>query len=129
MNSTKSQELRLLAAAAIQMVRHHVRWKSGKDAQHLEKRIRRGHLPSGTSLDQYNRLIQKILTEPESNVYHYPFGQADYFSVTNEIDGRSWLVLISAKGIMETAFPPDDLQDYIVQSKYVFLGKLKELIP
>jgi hypothetical protein len=45
------------------------------------------------------------------------------------IDGIPWLVLISAKGIMETAFPPDDRQDYIAQSKYVFLGKLKELIP
>jgi hypothetical protein len=55
-------------------------------------------------------------------------GQADYFSTTNEIEGRPWLVLISAKGFMETAFPPDDMQDYIVQSKYVFLGKLKELI-
>ncbi len=129
MDANRLHELRLLAAAAIQMVRHHVRWKSGKDVEHLKKRISRGHLPLGTSLDQYNQIIQKILTEPESNIYHYPFGQADYFSVTNEIDGRPWLVLISAKGIMETAFPPDDLQDYIVQSKYVFLGKLKELIP
>jgi hypothetical protein len=129
MNANRSQELRLLAAAAVQMVRHHVRWKPGKDVQHLDKRIRRGHLQPGTGLDQYNQLIQKVLTAPESNVYHYPFGQADYFSVTNEIEGKPWLVLISAKGIMETAFPPDDMQDYIVQSKYVFLGKLKELIP
>jgi hypothetical protein len=128
MAANRSQELRLLAAAAIQMVRHHVRWKPGKDVQHLEKRIRRGHLPPGAGLDQYNKLIQEILTDPESNVYHYPFGQADYFSTTNEIEGRPWLVLISAKGFMETAFPPDDMQDYIVQSKYVFLGKLKELI-
>jgi len=129
MDANRSQELRLLAAAAIRMVGHHVRWKPGKDIQHLEKRIRRGHLAQGTSLAQYNQLIQKVLNEPESNVYHYPFGQDDYFSVTNEIDAKPWLVLVSAKGIMETAFPPDDLQDYIVQSKYVFLGKLKELLP
>jgi hypothetical protein len=128
MGVNRSKELRLLAAAAIQMVCHHVRWKPGKDVQHLEKRIRRGHLPPGTELDQYNQLIQKILTDPESNVYHYPFGQADYFSITTEIEERAWLVLISAKGFMETAFPPDDMQDYLVQSKYVFLGKVKELI-
>jgi hypothetical protein len=40
MNENRSPELRLLAAA-IQMVRQHVRWKPGKDVQHLEKRIRR----------------------------------------------------------------------------------------
>lgn len=127
MDENKIQELRLLAAAAIRMVRHQVRWKPGKDVQHLEKRIGRDHLAPGASLDQYNQLIQKILSEPESDVYHYSFGQTDYFSVTNEINGKPWLVLVSAKGIMETAFPPDDLHDYIVQSKYFFLGKLKEL--
>jgi len=129
MNENRIQELRLLAAAAIRMVRHHVRWKPGKDVQHLEKRIGRDHLAPGTSLDQYNQLIQKILSEPESNVYHYPFGQADYFSITNETGEKPWLVLISAKGIMETAFPPDDLRNYIMQSKYIFLGKLKDLLP
>lgn len=129
MNANRVEELRLLAAAAIRMVRHHVRWKPGKDVQHLEKRIRRDHLAPGTSLDQYNQLIQRILADPESDVYHYPFGQADYFSVISEINGKQWLVLVSAKGVMETAFPPDDLRDYIVQSKYFFLGKLKELLP
>lgn len=129
MNEPKLHELRLLAAAAIQMVSQHVRWKSGKDVQHLEKRIRRGHLQPATSLALYNQLIQKILSEPESDVYHYPFGQTDYFSIVSEVEGQPWLVLISAKGMMETAFPPDDLQDYIVRSKYVFLGKLKELLP
>lgn len=128
MNKDRTWELRLLAAAAIRMVRHHVRWKPDKDVQHLEKRISRGHLTPGTTLDQYNQLIQTILSEPESNVYHYPFGQADYFSITNETGEKPWLALISAKGIMETAFPPDDLRDYILQSKYVFLGKLKELL-
>lgn len=39
MDENKIQELRLLAAAAIRMVRHQVRWKPGKDVQHLEKRI------------------------------------------------------------------------------------------
>ncbi|MCG3121225.1 MAG: hypothetical protein ALAOOOJD_04225 [bacterium] len=129
MNTNSVQELQSLAVAAIRMVRHHVRWKPDKDVEHLDKRIRRGHLPPGAGLDQYNQLIQKILTDPESNIYHYPFGQADYFSITSAIEGQPWLVLISAKGFMETAFPPDDMQDYIVQSKYVFLGKLKELIP
>jgi len=129
MKTGKKNELRSLAVAAAQMVRQRVRWKQGKDGEHLEKRISRGHLPPDATIDEYNQLIQRILQEAESNVYHYRFGRTDYFAVTSEIDGTSWLVLISAKGIMETAFPPDDMDDYIVQSKYVFLGKLKELTP
>jgi hypothetical protein len=127
MKADRENELRPLAAAAIQMVRQRIRWKAGKDTQHLEKRIDRGHLPPGTTINDYNQIIPRILNEPEGNVYQYPFGQTDYFAVTGEIDGTSWLVLISAKGIMETAFPPDDLQDYLIQNNYVFLGKLKEL--
>lgn len=34
-----------------------IRWKAGKAASHLTKRIRLGHLPVGTSLDEYNAVI------------------------------------------------------------------------
>ncbi len=128
MASNNLQDLKLLAAAAIRMVRHQPRWKPGKDLAHLEKRIRRGHFSPGTSMVQYNQLIQNILNEHDSEVYHYAFGQADYFSITHEIENRPWLVLISAKGMMETAFPPEDLQEYISKNKYVLLGKLKEIV-
>ncbi|NUO80274.1 hypothetical protein HUU05_09380 [candidate division KSB1 bacterium] len=77
---------------------------------------------------QYNQLIQKILNEPSSEVYHYAFGQADYFSITHAVESRPWLVLINAKGMMETALPPDDLQEYISKNKHVLLGKLQEIV-
>ncbi len=127
MNSPDS--IRPLAAAAILMLRAHVRWKSGKALQHLEKRIRVGHLPAGTLLDEYNQIISDILRHPESAVYHYPFNADDYFGVVGNDREIPWLIILSATGIMETAFPPDDLINYLQRRNFIYLGKMREMIP
>lgn len=126
---TSQDDLRPLAVAAILMLRSRLRWKPGKDIQHLEKRIRVGHLQVGTTLDEYNRIISEILRQPDSAVYHYPFNGDDYFGVVGKADEIPWLIILSATGIMETAFPPKDLLNYLQRRNFVYLGKISEMIP
>lgn len=122
-------DLRPLAIAAILVLRSRVRWKPGKDIQHLEKRIRVGHLQVGTTLDEYNRIISKILRQSDSAVYHYSFNGDDYFGVVGKADEILWLIILSATGMMETAFPPKDLLNYLQRRNFVYLGKMSEMIP
>jgi len=126
---TNQEDLRPLAVAAILMLRSRVRWKPGKDTQHVEKRIRVGHLQAGTTLEEYNRIISDILRQPDSSVYHYPFNGADYFGVVGKADEIPWLIILSATGIMETAFPPKDLLNYLQRRNFIYLGKISEMIP
>jgi hypothetical protein len=125
---TNEDDLRRLAVAAILLLRSRARWKTGKDLQHLEKRIRVGHLPAGTTIDQYNHIVDELLHQPDSFVYHYPYRDADYFGVVGEIDNTSWLLILSATGMMETAFPPKDLADYLKRRGFIYLGKMSEMI-
>ena len=61
-------------ADAIRLVRAQIRWKPGKDVEHLEKRIDLGHLPPGTTLDVYEAIIAAIVQDPLSKVYLYSLG-------------------------------------------------------
>ena len=126
---TSQDDLRPLAVAAILMLRSRVRWKPGKDTQHLEKRIRVGHLQVGTTLEEYNRIISEILRQPDGAVYHYPFNGDDYFGVVGKAEEIPWLIILSATGIMETSFPPKDLLNYLQRRNFIYLGKMSEMIP
>lgn len=127
MNS--EDNIRPLAVAAILALRSRLRWKPGKDIQHLEKRIRVGHLPVGTTLDEYNRIINEILHHSDSAIYHYPFDGDHYFGVVGNTGEIPWLIILSATGMMETAFPPKDLINYLQRRNFVYLGKMSEMIP
>ena len=35
---------------------------------------------------------------------------------------REWLVIFGGDGLMETAFPPEDMDDYIERRGFVLLG-------
>ncbi len=122
-------DIRRLASAAILTLRSRVRWKPDKDSQHLEKRIRVGHLQAAMTLDEYNRIISEILHQPESMVYHYLFDGDDYFGVVGKVGEIPWLIILSAAGMMETAFPPKDLINYLQRRNFVYLGKMSEMIP
>jgi hypothetical protein len=43
-------------ADAIRRLREGVRWRPGKNAQHLAKRIELGNLPVGTTLAEYEAI-------------------------------------------------------------------------
>lgn len=115
-------------AEAIKEVRLILRWKPRKDHQHLVKRIKRGHLPSGTTLTQYEAIIRDVVSNSAAEVYVFRFGQTDYPTVVAPIAGRLWLVMFSLEGILETAFPPDDPQSYFQDPRYIQVGKMQEVL-
>ncbi|MBI1926344.1 hypothetical protein HYR99_19130 [Candidatus Poribacteria bacterium] len=123
-----SNEIRQEIASAIEAIRQQVVWKPGKDQQHLGKRKSMGHLPESEALENYNHLIQSIAQNPRHDVYLYVFGQARYYGVVGDALNARWLVLVSPEGVMETAFPPDDLQGYLDKRGFEFLGKVGEFL-
>ena len=41
---------------------------------------------------------------------------------------REWLVIFGKGGIMETAFPPEDADDYAERRGFVLLGPVEEVL-
>lgn len=123
-----SDDIRWEVVSAIQSIRQKVVWKPGKDLQHLDKRKSMGHIPQSYTLDDYNQLIQSIVWEPTNEVYLYTFGQARYYGIVGNALGVEWLVLVSSQGVMETAFPPDYVQEYIDKRGFERLGKVGEFL-
>ena len=118
---------RQTASQAIRTLRRDVRWKPQRDIQHLAKWKIMGHLPDATTIEDYNALIIAILSDASSLVYHYPFGARDYYAVSGKIGDTMWLVIFGEDGILETAFPPGNLSDYLTKRGLVLLGHLEEV--
>lgn len=122
-------ELKIKVADAIRQVKSGVRWKPGKDRQHLMKRIRRGHLPVTTTLVEHETIILNIITHPDAFVYVYRYGSTDYPTVVAPYKDRVWLVMFSLDGIMETSFPPDKPDTYFDQDpRYIPMGAAREIL-
>ena len=119
---------RRAAAEAIRALRAEVRWKPGKAAAHLVKRKAQGHLPASATLDEYNGLVVGVLNGLDNSVYRYPFGGRDFYAVRGEAQGRDWLVIFGADGVMETAFPPDDMTDYLINRGFVPMGPVRMVV-
>ncbi len=118
---------RRTAAKSIQALAQEVRWKPGKDASHLVKRQKMGHLPAGATVAQYDALIVKLVTQLSHKVYHYPFGTSDYYAVSGKVGSVSWLAIFGTDGTMETAFPPDDLPAYLAKRGFRMIGTVGEI--
>ena len=56
---------------AIRRLRERVRWRPGKNSQHLAKRIELGHLPVGTTLAEYEAIIICVLRTSTAEVFVY----------------------------------------------------------
>lgn len=117
-----------LLRRAIRHVRKQISWKPGKAQAHLDKRISRGHLEGEITLEEYKAIITTVLFDPNAVVYVYRYGTIDYPTVVAPCGGQLWLVMVGPEGIMETAFPPDDTETYFSDPRYIFVGKLKELL-
>jgi hypothetical protein len=123
------KDVQIQLAQAIRRVQSGVRWKAGKGDQHLAKRIRQGHLPATTALDEYEAIIQAIASHPEASVYVYQFGPTDYPTVVAPYQGRIWLAMFNLDGVMETAFPPDEPDTYFnADPRYIPVGSLREIL-
>ena len=112
---------------AIRRLRDHVQWKPGKAHQHLAKRIALGHLPLHTTVAEYEALIHRVIHTAAAEVWVYRWGEHFYPTVVTEMDGLRWLVMLSLDGIMETAFPPEDPETYLVDTRFTRVGTIEEL--
>lgn len=124
----EQKRYRAEAASALAAVRKEVRWKPGKDVRHLEKRKALGHLPQGSSLKDYNSLIGELTGKEENLVYLYEFSGTRYYAVRGELRGAEWLVILDRDGLIETAFPPDDIESYLEKRGFHPLGKIGEVL-
>jgi len=114
---------------AITAVRLELRWKAGKAQQHLIKRIERAHLSPETTLRQYEAIIRSVLLDPTAQVFVFQFGQTFYPTVVAEYANKAWLVMFGLNGILETAFPPDDVEDYVYNDpSYIRIGLIDEVL-
>ena len=112
---------------AIRRLRERVRWKPEKAVQHLAKRVDLGHLPPGTTVAAYNALIRRIVQTPAAEVWVYRWGETLYPTVVAHVAEVQWLVMLGLDGIMETAFPPQDVEMYLGNPHLTRLGTLEEL--
>lgn len=110
-------------------MRAEIRWKPGKDTQHLETRIKHGHLPDTATLNDYHAIIAAILNSDTADVYVYVWKGAVYPTVVDKHDDRCWLVMFSLAGVMETAFPPEDPDEYLADERFQRIGTAQELLP
>lgn len=104
-----------------------LRWKIGKNIEHLEKRKRKGHIPNDFTLNDYERVILSIINDVENDVYLYYLKGfiKDYFVFGN----GKWIVIIGDDSIIDTAFQIDtNYFEYLSKEKgYEYLGKIKEV--
>lgn len=116
------------AKRAISRLRKAVYWKPGKNTQHLEKRKALGHLPRDCQINDYNKLISKLVQGLENEVYLYEFGSQRYYMIRGKIKEKEWVVIFSMEGIIETAFPPQDTEEYLNKRNTALLGKVGEIV-
>jgi hypothetical protein len=115
-----------IARSALQELRRKIRWKPNKAVEHLRRRIMRGHLPPGTTIEQYEEIIAAVVSDQNAELYIFDWRGVPYPTVVTRFDGQSWLVMLSAEGIMETAFVVD-VEGYLDNPAYTRLGTMKEL--
>ena len=112
---------------AIRRLRQGLRWKPGKETQHLAKRIELGHLPVGTTLAEYEAIIIRVISTSAAEVFVYRWGETLHPTVVAEVEGARWLVMVGPDSTMETAFPPEDPETYLANLRFQRLGTLEEL--
>jgi hypothetical protein len=113
---------------ALKRLREEVQWKAGKDIEHLNKRRRMGHLAQKATLAEYVKIISELVHNGQNVVYLYAVREEHYYAVSGVIQDRVWLVIFGSKGLMETAFPPIDPEDYLERRGFVLLGRIEEVL-
>jgi len=115
--------------AALKTVRKNIRWKSGKDQEHLQTRKRYGHLTATTTIEEYNEIIQTLVNSETAELYIYAW-QEDviYPTIASLYDRKTWLVMVDLSGVLETAFPPTKPEDYLSDRRFHYEGSLQEFL-
>lgn len=113
--------------AAMKRLRSQIKWKPGKASPHLAKRIRLGHLPENASLKEYEAIITLVVNDPLAELYLFIYGEGIYPTIVKSVEGRLWLVMISLDGVIETAFPPEEPENYLANEAFIHIGKIGNL--
>jgi hypothetical protein len=121
-------KLRAQVVTAIRQLQTIIRWKPGKDLQHLQTRLEYGHLPPSAKLADYEMIIANILSQAAADVYVYIWRQDVYPTIMGNYENHRWLVMFSLNGVMETAFPPTDPEAYLADSRFHYMGTIQELL-
>ena len=122
------EHLRVQIANAVRSVRAQVRWKPGSAVRHLLKRKLRGHLPSGATLDDYERMVWTVLRDPQAQVYLYRYRDTPYVAVVAVIEQRHWLVIFAMDGMMESAYVVERPEQYLSHPAFEYIGSLSEVM-
>ena len=66
-----------------------------------------------------------ILTRDNKwGIYRY----LPHYAVRGIAHDREWLVIYGGGGLMETAFPPVDMDDYLERRGFVLFGRIGEVL-
>ena len=122
------ERLRVQIATAVHSVRSQVRWKPGSAVRHLLKRKLRGHLPSGATLDDYERMVWTVLQDQLAQVYLYRYRDTPYVAVVAVIEQRHWLVIFAMDGMMESAYVVERPEHYLSHPAFTYIGSLSEVM-
>lgn len=123
-----SDEERVTLVHALRAIRNKVRWKPGKDIIHLKKRQRMKHLSISAPIADYEQLIYDIVRNGDNIVYFYDFSGSHYYAIRGLAPDDEWLVLFGQGGVMETAFPPENMDEYLERRGFMFLGRVEEIL-
>ena len=123
-----ADEERVSLVHALREIRTKVSWKPGKDIIHLAKRQRMKHLSVSASLSNYEQMIYDIVRNGQNIVYLYDVSGMHYYAVRGFGADNEWLVLFGRGGVIETAFPPENMDEYLENRGFVLLGRVEEVL-
>jgi len=123
-----SSDERTRLVHALRKIREKIHWKAGKDLVHLSKRRQMGHLPLSSSIAEYENMILEVMNNGQNVLYLYEFKGYHYYAARGPAHDREWIVIFGEGGLMETAFPPEDVDDYVERRGFVLLGRIEEVL-
>lgn len=80
-------------------------------------------------METYDAVIRGLVHAARSLVYRYPVEGRNYYAVRGRALERDWLVIFDKYGILETAFPPNDIDGYVHTQGFEYIGTVEELLP
>ena len=113
---------------ALHGIRKVVQWKPGKDILHLKKRQKMKHLTLSATLLDYHEAISALIGNEQNIIYLYEFRGTHYYAVRGFLGEKEWLVIFGTGGVMETAFPPENIDHYLGHRGFVPLGRIEEVL-
>lgn len=123
-----SREEQSELASALFSIRQNIQWKAGKDIAHLKKRQHMGHISFSASLGYYEKIISDIVQKDDNILYVYETRVCNFYAVRGFVQDNEWLVIFGPDGVMETAFPPENIDDYLNKRGFIFIGQIKEVL-